>query len=231
MAKNKIRVTIKDETQQLASFEFLHAFGLAMAQWAALERALYWWFERATRIRKEMASSIFYGARGFRARAEMIESILEHATLLSTTEVAFLKEAIKKAKQFSVFRNTIAHGEPRQHVTRKGDEIGLDYRIVQAKYLTANQGETLAVEDIRRGADNIHTLQRCITEMTPWLRRRNKNLRSREECLAQVLALPIQAHLKNDPSTEEHGPQPQGPSRPNKKAYRAAQAAKKAKKS
>jgi hypothetical protein len=227
MAKT-VRFTVKDETQQRASFEFLHAFGLAMSQWARLERSLYDWFERASEMRSEMASAIFFGARGFSARAEMLESILEHAKVLSTTETEFLKEAIKKARQFSQFRNSIAHGEPLPNFVRSGDDIEMHYAIVHPKHVRTMHPDQLSVEDIFVAADNIHSLQRCTVEMSAWLRERNQNLRSPEECLAHVRALPNQAHLKNAPSNEESEPQPQEPSRPNKKAYRAEQAAKKA---
>jgi hypothetical protein len=62
----------------------------------------------------------------------------------------------------------------------------------------------------------------------PWLRERNEKVKTPEECLALVRALPNRAHDKNasNPSAPEQQPQELG--RPNKKEYRAEQAAKKA---
>jgi hypothetical protein len=205
-----------------ATLEFHQHLGAVMRMWSGVERALYNWFERATGMPDSMARGIFYGARGFSARAEMLESTLEHTTALTPAQSVFVKEAVKKARQYSGFRNRVAHGEPRLTVVH-GEPTTAHYVIVQGKDV-ASPDEFLSIDDLD---GRIHTLQRCATEMHPWLRERNKNLLSPEECLAQVRALPNQPHDKSDPipSTSEQPP-PDG--RVNKKAYRQEEAAKKA---
>lgn len=120
MSKKKFRVSGTKEQLDEANSEFLYCYGQAMSAWASLEQALYRWFERSSRMKKDLAANIFYGARGFAARAEMMEAVIEHGSLLSATEITFLRAAVKKARQYVGFRNLLAHGEPRMNFIVKG---------------------------------------------------------------------------------------------------------------
>jgi hypothetical protein len=219
----QFKFTVRKDTLDVAQAEFVHYFGSFMMQWSALERGLYHWFEQATGMNDSMARAIFYGARGFGARAEMLEASLDHTTSLTDQQRRFLKEALVRSRNYSAFRNQIAHGEPRLALGTNGEAR---FNVAQGKHVPTGAA-LLTVEDINRAGANVHTLQRCIHEMVSWLRQRNPNLRSPEECLALVSALPSQANGKSDrnPGAPQQ-PSPQAPV--NKKAYRAERAARKA---
>jgi hypothetical protein len=102
MAKT-VKVTIRKEVLVAALEEFHRFFGYAMQQWSKVERSLYLWFQRATNMDDSMARAIFYGGRGFSARAEMLEAAIECSTQLTAQEIEFLKEALKRREITAAF--------------------------------------------------------------------------------------------------------------------------------
>ncbi|MBR1236169.1 hypothetical protein [Bradyrhizobium sp. AUGA SZCCT0182] len=227
----KVKFNIRDEIQQRASFEFLHRYGFAMACWARVEQSMYHWFALLTGMPDDMSRSIFYSARGFIARAEMLEAAIGTDKKRTQAQISFIKAAAKKARTYSTFRNTVAHGEPRLNAQTDGSlDDGAD--VIDAHY-TLNQGKSLSsteppvtIGDLGVAGDNFKKLSRYMI----WALPTTSALHAKppEECLALVLALPSRPHDKSDPTPEGSAPQPDKPHRPDKKAYRAAQAAKKA---
>ena len=218
--------TVPKEQLAIATSELFHFMGHTLTRWAQLETSLYYWFARITAMPEGMSRAIFYGARGFAARAEMLESAIKHATTLTAEQTTFLKEAVKKARQYSVFRNRIAHGEPRLNVVNLGTPE-IHYTITQGKNTPAGEEEAITLDDLSTAADNIHLLSDCIRDMFPFkLQTMKANPRSPAECLAQVVALPIEPNNKSDPTATASAQPPQEPQRRDKKAYRAEQAAK-----
>jgi hypothetical protein len=206
-----------------ASAEFYHFYGHAMARWASLERSLYYWFRGSTGMQDGMARAIFYGARGFGARAEMLEAAIEHATVLDPTQLAFIKEALKKARNYSAFRNKMAHGDPQPNLTHSnGNVTAIHYTIVQGSDPAAAGDKPLSIEDLDTAAENITTLHYCIMDMIPWFRAHGVP-KSAEECLALVRGLPNQPNDKSARTPSGASQPPQGRQPRNKKAYRASQ--------
>jgi hypothetical protein len=219
--------TVSKEQIAVATSELFHFIGHVMTRWAQLETSLYYWFGRITAMPEGMSRAIFYGARGFAARAEMLEAAIEYATTLTPAEADFLKEALKKARQYSSFRNKIAHGEPRLNVIQL-ENTEIHYTITQGKNKPTGDDEAITLDHLTTAANNIHLLTDCIRDMLQVkLATLKANPRSPEECLSLVRALPNQADSKSDPTAEASGQPPQEPGRANKKAYRAEQAAKK----
>jgi hypothetical protein len=211
---------VDKNAQSKAIVQFYHFYGHALARWAELEGSLYNWFAHTTGMSDGMARAIFYGARGFAARSEMLEAAIEHATILSPAEVAFLKEAMKKARGYSGFRNKIAHGEPRLNVIEKPDDTSLHYTLVQGKHKPSLTEPTITVEELSTPANNIHLLAKCIRDMLP---EKHPNAEPPEECLALVLGLPTEPNEQSDQTAKEPAPPPQGLLHRNKKEYRARQ--------
>ena len=87
-------------------------FGSALTQWARVEERVGNWFWYSTGLSEEMARAIFYSARNFNARADMLEAALRHAEIETRGAKEFIKSAIHKAVSYSSFRNVLAHGEP-----------------------------------------------------------------------------------------------------------------------
>jgi hypothetical protein len=112
-----------------AEAEFHQLFGQAMANWAHLERFLGYWFTFITKMPRLMALRVFYSARNFNAKADMLEAAIEFANLPAETK-AFIKAAVKKARCYNGFRNSIAHGQ----VLNYGTLDTQDFLLVQGKF-------------------------------------------------------------------------------------------------
>lgn len=222
-APRTFQFTIHKDRLIDAEAELYHFYGNAMAAWAHVESSLYYWFFYMTKMPDDMCRAIYYSARGFAARIEMLEAAIEHTGALSVTETVFLKEALKKARSYSWFRNKVAHGEPRLNVTKPpGEDFTASYTITQGKDTPAGSQEALTLSELDDAAYNIRVLALCIGDMLPILRR--KNPQSPEECLSQVRTLPSEPNVKSAPTATGSAQQPQGPVHRNKKEYRARQA-------
>lgn len=86
MAKT-LNVTINVKQMEEAKSEFFFVYGLAMSQWADIERGLYYWFAGITGMKAGMSRAIFYGAKGFGSRAEMLEAAIAFADKQSPEEI------------------------------------------------------------------------------------------------------------------------------------------------
>lgn len=109
MSVGPVFTNIKD--WMAAEAEFSLAYGRALSSWASLEQVLYTWFHEISGMPPAMSRGIFYSARNFNGRSDMLEAAISTSTL-PTEFIEFIKAAIKKSVQFNAFRNSIAHGEP-----------------------------------------------------------------------------------------------------------------------
>ncbi|MBZ0148402.1 MAG: hypothetical protein K8F62_12805 [Pseudorhodoplanes sp.] len=199
----KLNMNVSIEALENASIEFFHAYGAAMAEWASVERALYYWFLGITGMRDGMARAIFYSGRSFNARAEMLQSAIGSAYRQSEAEVTFIKAALKKAWSYSGFRNNIAHGEPMLNVAGANE---IFYTIVQGKRIGMSE-PSVAIEDMETAAENFSKLKQLLIDMIPEYRPQNP--KSPEEYLALVQGLPSQPHTKSAPNPSEPPEQPE----------------------
>ena len=222
MAK-QVKFTLPPDVLAQASSEFAMYFGNAVSSWSHIESRLYDWFSLATGLPDKMARAIFFGARGFATRAEMLEAAIEHTTFLTPEQLNFLKEALKKARQYVGFRNKVAHGESVLSVVQ-GDNPRAFFVIAESKTLPSSA--VLEIKDLITAAENFHTLSNCLATVHPWLRARNQNLKSPAECLSLVLALPNEPNDKSVPTAAKSESQSQD-GRVNKKEFRAQQQAEK----
>jgi hypothetical protein len=215
----QFKLSINRQAQLQAKLDLNVAFASAMMAWAGIERSLYYWFASVTGMRDGMARAIYYSARSFAARAEMIESSIEYAFQQSPAEIEFLKETLKKARQYSEFRNRMAHGEPMMMITDNPDVVS--YQITQGKNIERHKDTAVTITDMGTAIENFYTLSNCTRDAIPRFRRRDPNAKSLQECLAIVRALPNQASAKSVPnSATPETPSQDRPHR-NKKAYRA----------
>ncbi len=86
-------------------------FGNTMLAWSHVEYWMYVWFRLITEMPAERSWRIFYSQSSFSSRADLLNAALsdQHPPTVLTL---FIRKAIKKAKQYAVFRNMIAHGQP-----------------------------------------------------------------------------------------------------------------------
>ena len=105
--------------------DFRADYGTLMETWGKLEDALFYWFLWMTNIDKPLARAIYFSTRTFTARRDLLRSVLPLSKLDEPTK-EFVREGVKKAGQFSSFRNRAVHGVPRwnkttnQHVLADG---------------------------------------------------------------------------------------------------------------
>lgn len=208
--------------------EFHHAFGTAMAEWAGLERSLYYWFARITRMNHEMASAVFYSGRSFNARADMLQAAIDRADVLTKIEAMSVQEALKKVWAYSGFRNSMAHGEPMMQIVElAGQPKTFSYVLTQGKHTKPNPAAEISIQHLMIAAENFHNLKCLILDLHPGMR--GKDAPTPEECLALLRTLPSQANSKSAQNPSGPAQQPEDPARRNKKEYRAGQQAKKPK--
>jgi hypothetical protein len=214
-----LKMNVNYEVVARASAEFHLAYGMALSEWALVESSLYSWFQLTTDMKDKMARSVFYSAKSFAGRAEMLEAALGEST--HTTDILdFAKAVIKKARTYSTFRNEITHGE--MLLTLKvGDENSAHYTLVQGKDINI---DGITIDELKIATTNFKNLRSLANDMLPMLRA--EYVQSPAEHLAQVRALPNQANSKDAhiQPTPETQPQPQ---HRDKKAYKASQRAKK----
>lgn len=115
------------EPRDPAVEEFYTRFGKALAAWADVENSLADWFRRAIEPEQGAhvnADGIFYSARSFNGRADMLKAAAS-SSHLSAEERKFIRKALKKATDYNTFRAKLAH---RVAVEKKGfgpDEDGM----------------------------------------------------------------------------------------------------------
>jgi hypothetical protein len=191
---------------------FYSEFGRALALWAVLESALCDWFIRVTKMRPDMATDVFYSARNFVGRSEMLEAAMG-ATKLPSIEERLLKAAIRKAVAYNSFRNSLAHGRTIHRFSRgeDGRPVRGQWLLVpgQSKFSPRTHGHS--IEAIRNAAKNFSELASLLSEAYYHLEFAWQNdieFLSPEECLERVHALPNQADLAT-PSRRQLGRQRQ----------------------
>jgi hypothetical protein len=210
-----LKMNMSYEVVAKASAEFHLAYGMALSQWALVEAVLYDWFHLTTGMNDKMARSVFYSAKSFAGRAEMLEAALGESTH-STEILDFAKAVIKKARTYSTFRNEITHGEMLLNL-KSGDNSSAHYTLVQGKNIHTGG---ITIDELKIATTNFKTLRELALDMLPIYR--GEYVQSPAEHLAQVRALPSQANSKDahiQPTPEK---QPQSQHR-DKKAHRASQ--------
>lgn len=113
--------------------ELFQELGETMMEWSRVEASLMELFQRLTGMEHKMARRIFFSARSFNGRADLLRAAI------ATTEVdaEFVKlgqAAVARSLQYSAFRNALAHGAPLV-VPELGSPLDLEPVIVEEREL------------------------------------------------------------------------------------------------
>ncbi len=106
---------LKTFNVEAAEREFHLHYGGALAAWTCIESHLSHLFELVTRMPVIMASHIFFSARSFQGRIEMLEASVRaarHAQNPNTTGLDAIQTILKKSEIWSKSRNSLAHDIP-----------------------------------------------------------------------------------------------------------------------
>jgi hypothetical protein len=210
-------IIVDKKVAQAVTVQFEAAYGRTLAWWAGVERSLFRWFVIITSMPENLARAIFYGARSFIARAEMLEAAIDHAHGQTKEEIEFVKAGIKKARQYSEFRNRLAHGEMAPFFDIESKQMTMT--VTETKKLDFKN--LITIEHLQIASINFYKLQLHIFQAMP--DRRAKSGLSLEQHRAIVLALPNQANEKSAPTAEAQETSRESQPRRNKKEYREAQ--------
>jgi hypothetical protein len=90
--------------------DLLLAYGSVMSEWAYVEAMLALWFRWLIQMEDhEMSNAIFYSARSFQGRAEMLQAAIEHSNQ-PDEEISWVADLLAKALSYNSCRNELAHG-------------------------------------------------------------------------------------------------------------------------
>ena len=160
---------------------FYAEYGAAMLQWSNLEVFLALWFRNLAMIPDwDMAFAIFFSARSFSGRADMLSAALEHSP--DGPKKQFLQEALLKAIAYNSVRNQLAHG-----VGPLGDNYDT---IVPGHRL--RKGGTLKLDGIKAFRQNVKVLRRTLHAYYRDITGEDGGL-PLEECLERLRQLPNEA--------------------------------------
>lgn len=100
-----------DDTQIEKSLaEFTLSMGQTAMLWAELENCLCVIFSHICRMDKTLARRVFYSARSFQGRLDMLKASVDcPTTSLHVTDEAIIKQILKVCRMWVGYRNAIAH--------------------------------------------------------------------------------------------------------------------------
>jgi hypothetical protein len=192
---------------KLAALDQFHkALGRAQAAWSAVEDGLFEWFKQCTGMHTQLARAVFYSARSFEGRRDMLSAAIPFSPCKEKMRTG-IRLCLQRAGQYAEFRNRISHGhliflddgKKPQHVLIEGRT--LESPIREARYVTE--------DDLRIAALNFGKLADCLLGFHPeW----QTDSVCEQGCLEEIQALPIPVHSIEPPPTQPRRRRP--PSNP-----------------
>jgi hypothetical protein len=182
---------------------FQLAYGRFMQRWARLEQAMFFWFWWVSALPEGRARAIFYSAKNFAGRGDMLNAALDYAEVAGRY-VAFGRQAIKKARQFNSFRNGATHGEAIFDAGTK------EYVMLEGKHTLPHGADTIVtVRQLEIAAENVRELGRLMFDVRQHAGATGypaDGVASPETCLERIRALPNLAdHIPPDRTPSDYG--------------------------
>jgi hypothetical protein len=182
---------------------FHKELGKAMAAWADVEDGLFEWFKRCTGMDERLARAVFYSARSFEGRRDMLVAAIPFSPCDEKTRTG-IRLCVKRAGQYVEFRNRIGHGHiiftyengVPQHVLAEG-------RTLSGAPATGPGYVTLT--DLKMAAINFGELNDCILGFHPEWQAPEICERG---CLEEIQALPSVANSSEPSPTQPQTKRP-----------------------
>jgi hypothetical protein len=176
------------------SDDFYLNYGKAMSAWADIELGLCGLFVQAIDPLNKLrvnAEGIFYSARSFSGRADMLKAASK-SQLLTKNQRCLTRAALKRAQDYNTFRSKLAH-----RVTVQS------YGILNPAIEThLHEGDDIAGQDAHMPSIGIDDLKHAATHFDALsfviLTGDSDEVRPPEESLQLVLQLPKEPHLRPD---------------------------------
>jgi hypothetical protein len=193
-----------DQPEYSAVQDPYRIYGEAMTAWTRLESAIFRWFQYSTRMSDPLARAVFYSARNFTGRRDMLLAAMPYA-VLTDPEQAFIRAALKKTRRYSEFRNQMAHREPILD-TREQSRSYLQMIMIEGADVAADP-DAITLKQLRIATQNVLELRTLLDAAFPPDRLPTASV---ETYLLQVRTLPNEAHSEEPaPIQEQNKPPPQ----------------------
>jgi hypothetical protein len=162
---------------------FYVAYGRAMAAWSYLEGSLGELFSRLSGMAQPLARDVFYSAKSFSGRADMVRACIPHAKTIPEGR-EFMTKLVLRSLDYSDVRNRLAHDEHHVEVWTDGESM-----VTRPVIRRVSTEATLDEDEISRAAANFGamanlTMTAIQSEMLP---------KAPELCHALLLQLPRDA--------------------------------------
>ncbi len=180
-----------------AHTQFHNAYGGAMAAWARLEGCLFYWFMSASGMNEAPARAIFFSARSFAGRRDMLWAILPFA-LFDQGAGDVIRAGLNKAQQYSEFRNKLAHREPVVDIRRESPTWA-QILLVEGRDASGSP-DAITISQLAAAMRNFDELRRLLWQVHPLERHPGTDA---EGCLRLIRELPNQAHSREAARTPE----------------------------
>jgi hypothetical protein len=175
--------------------EFHQAYGKTLAAWSRVEEGLFEWFKRCTGLHEQFARAVFYSARSFAGRRDMLVAAIPFSTCDEKTREG-IRLCLKRARTYSEFRNRVTHGHPIFTYMLTPPQ----FVFVQGRVLSSPSDDKAAtLNDLRIAADNFDRLAELLLGFHPEWQHPDV---CEQGCLAEILSLPTEAN-STEPSRIE----------------------------
>ncbi|RWD62318.1 MAG: hypothetical protein EOS36_15460 [Mesorhizobium sp.] len=177
-------------------------YGQAMLNWSNVEDCLCEWFHYLSGMKYPQARAVFFSARGFAARADMLSALLDFPDEKRFV-LEFVRDSLNKSIGYSQVRNRLAHRIPVINTTNDQCHIVELHEGGAHPFLS---GAPILGAHLTIISDNYAKLGRINRDA--WLLTREKDSKERQErlqeCHEKLLLLPSQAD-SNELSRKQRG--------------------------
>jgi hypothetical protein len=172
-----------------AQDQFHLALGRTLGEWAKIEDRLHNWFHYISGMTYETSKAVFYSARSFSARKEMLEAALSHAIFNPASALEFIKRATAKSGAYVAFRNRLAHGEPSFDVRDENSPTFKQVILLQGKHVPAIAADSaVTMTQLENALENYRELSRLLMDVFEVVNGTDPDIP--EESLRLLAALP-----------------------------------------
>jgi hypothetical protein len=177
--------------QTVALKEFHEAFGRALSAWSSVEEGLFEWFKLCASIQNEnLARAIFYSARSFAARRDMLVATIPFSPFNKKTREA-IRLCLKRARTYSEFRNRFTHGHP-SYLQGDHGRCGDEFVFAQGRtYYDHDPDDYITIVDLMAATANFRALADLLLGFHPEFQAPDV---CEAGCLAEIQALPNEAN-------------------------------------
>jgi hypothetical protein len=179
---------LEDDSEHVRPDDQFHkAYGGAMMAWARLEGCLFYWFMRASGMDEPLARAIYFSARSFTGRRDMLIAAIRFSSF-DDQATAVIKAGIQKARRYSEFRNQVAHREPLFDI-RQGSPTWAQFVLAEGRSLDEGN-DMLTIKHLGIATRNFNALTQLLWQVHPTFRTTSTDATG---CLRLIRELPNQA--------------------------------------